>query len=115
LETLPEPILKHLRVNDAFTKVESGSSIHILELLLHCPDSTARMEIMKFLRNATLLCLRVFPRNYKIEEAILIAEEQSCTRNKLSQDATMPSQALAKRLLKSDRQVIMIGHCLFFL
>lgn len=109
LETLPEYILQHLRkVNDAFTKVESGSSVHCLEVLLHHPDSTARMEIMKFLRNATLLCLRVFPRNYKIEEAILIAEEQSYTRTKPSQEATTPSQALAKRLLKSDRQDVLL-------
>jgi len=68
-------------------------------------DLSMRTEMMKFLRNAILLCLNVFPRNYILEEAVLVAEELFVTNMKTCEVATMPCQALAKRLLKSDRQV----------
>ena len=76
-----------------------------MEFLLQRSKTAERTDIMKFLRNAALLCLRVFPRNYKIEEAILIAEEKALNSE---QSSTKPAQALAKQLLKSDRQVLMM-------
>lgn len=63
--------------------------------------------MMKFLRNATLLCLTAFPRNYILEEAALVAEELSVTKMK-SDSSVTPCRTLAKRLLKADRQVISV-------
>lgn len=64
---------------------------------------------MEFLRNAILLCLTVFPRNYVLEEAALVAEELSVTKMNLSGCSVTPCQPLAKGLLKSDRQVFFLG------
>ncbi|XP_021861739.1 uncharacterized protein [Spinacia oleracea] len=108
LETLPNSILQYLgRVNGSRI-FESGSSTLCMESLLHHSETVASTNIMKFLRNAALLCLKVFPRNYKIEEAILIAEEKTVVGINSSQCATMPSRALAKHLLKSDRQDVLL-------
>lgn len=90
-----------------------GSSTLSMESLLSHPGTLGRTEMMKFLRNAALLCLKIFPRNYKIEEAILIAEEQSFGGINTSQRAT-PSQALAKLLLKCDRQVLLLFNNFMF-
>uniref|UniRef100_A0A803MRW7 Uncharacterized protein n=1 Tax=Chenopodium quinoa TaxID=63459 RepID=A0A803MRW7_CHEQI len=108
LETLPSSILQYLgRVNG--TKIlESDPSALNMESLLNRSEAVERAEIMRFLRNAALLCLKVFPRNYKIEEAILIAEEQTAVAINSSQCSTMPSRALAKHLLKSDRQDVLL-------
>jgi hypothetical protein len=38
--------------------------------------------MMKFLRNAILLCLNVFPQNYIPEEAVLVTEELFVTNMK---------------------------------
>lgn len=108
LETLPNSILQYLgRVNGAKV-MESGSGTPNMEFLLHCSETVERTVIMKFLRNAGLLCLKVFPRNYKIEEAILLAEEKAFVEKISSPSATMPSRALAKHLLKSDRQDVLL-------
>lgn len=64
--------------------------------------------MMKFLRNAILLGLTVFPRNYKLEEAALLAEELFVTKMNSSCGSVAPCQSLAKRLLKSDRQDILL-------
>lgn len=64
--------------------------------------------MMKFLRNAILLCLTAFPHNYVLEEAALISEEQSVTKMNSSSYSVTPCRALAKSLLKSDRQVVFI-------
>lgn len=108
LETLPNSILRYLGSVDVVRILESGPSRLNMESLLHRSETIARTDIMKFLRNAALLCLRVFPRNHKIEEAILIAEEQTLVGVNTSQLATMPSQALAKNLLKGDRQDVLL-------
>ncbi|XP_057247349.1 uncharacterized protein LOC104901371 isoform X6 [Beta vulgaris subsp. vulgaris] len=106
LETLPNSILRYLG-NINGSKIMDGSSTLSMESLLSHPGTLGRTEMMKFLRNAALLCLKIFPRNYKIEEAILIAEEQSFGGINTSQRAT-PSQALAKLLLKCDRQDVLL-------
>lgn len=64
--------------------------------------------MMKFLRNAILQCLAAFPRNYILEEAALIAEELSVTEMNCCSCSVTPCRALAKGLLKSDRQVFFI-------
>ncbi|KAH9616378.1 hypothetical protein KSS87_013393 [Heliosperma pusillum] len=108
LETLPDSLSKYIRNLNGAGKLKSGSSTLSLESLLQSPDSSARREIMNFLRNAVLLCLKVFPRNYKLEEAILCAEEKAKVGFNTLQQTAMPSRALAKNLLKTDRQDILL-------
>ncbi|KAL9241950.1 hypothetical protein vseg_016001 [Gypsophila vaccaria] len=108
LETLPDSILEYIGNSNGAGKLESGSSNFSLEFLSENLHSSARNEIMNFLRNAALLCLKVFPRNYKLEEAILQAEEKAKVGINTVQQTAMPSRALAKNLLKSDRQDVLL-------
>ena len=95
------------RVHDALTKAQSSlNSFSLEELLGSTNDISKRTDMMKFLRNATLLCLTAFPRNYILEEAALVAEELSATKMNSSRSSDTPCRVLAKRLLKSDRQVL---------
>ena len=64
--------------------------------------------MLKFLRNALLLCLIIFPRNYILEEAVLIAEELYNTKTNPSTCLVTPCRSLAKSLLKGDRQVLIL-------
>lgn len=114
LETLPNSILRYLGSVEGVRMLESDSSCLNMDSLLHHSETIARTDIMNFLRNAALLCLRAFPRNHKIEEAILIAEEQRLIGVNTPKHATMPSQALAKNLLKGDRQVSLLSQSMFF-
>ncbi|KAK1309057.1 hypothetical protein QJS10_CPA09g00298 [Acorus calamus] len=70
-------------------------------------DVSKMNSIMKFLRNAILLFLRVFPRSYILEEAVLFAEELYVAQMN-SSSLVNPSRALAKSLLKSDRQDLLL-------
>ncbi|XP_050258228.1 uncharacterized protein LOC126703307 isoform X3 [Quercus robur] len=110
LEALPDVILSTLRrVHDALTKAQSSlSSFSLEELLGSTNDISKRTDMMKFLRNATLLCLTAFPRNYILEEAALVAEELSATKMNSSRSSDTPCRVLAKRLLKSDRQDVLL-------
>ncbi|XP_050218221.1 uncharacterized protein LOC126668990 isoform X2 [Mercurialis annua] len=94
LDVLPDSMLKHLTLicNDP------------VFLLGNTVDTSKRSDIMKFLRNAILLCLTAFPRNHKLEQAALVAEELSATRT----DSSTPCRSLAKSLLKSDRQDVLL-------
>lgn len=95
------------RVHDALTEAQSSLSCFSLEELLGSTnDISKRTDMMKFLRNATLLCLTAFPRNYILEEAALVAEELSATKINSSHSSDTPCRVLAKHLLKSDRQVL---------
>lgn len=77
-----------------------------LELLLNSSDdSNMKSNMMKFLRNSILLCLKVFPQNYILEEAALVAEELSNTRMSSTSCSGTPCRTLAKTLLKNNRQV----------
>ncbi|GAB2286590.1 hypothetical protein Dimus_020987 [Dionaea muscipula] len=109
LEGVPDYILQDLRrVHDALIKGNHSRGFS-LEFLLPCVnDYFTRTDIMVFLRNAILLCLTVFPRNYNLEEAALIADEQSIMGSGTTSFAATPCQALAKRLLKSDRQDLLL-------
>ncbi|KAK4567397.1 hypothetical protein RGQ29_003261 [Quercus rubra] len=110
LEELPDVILSTLRrVHDALTKAQSSlNSFSLEELLGSTNDISKRTDMMKFLRNATLLCLTAFPRNYILEEAALVAEELSATKMNSSCSSDTPCRVLAKRLLKSDRQDVLL-------
>ncbi|KAJ0047844.1 hypothetical protein Pint_16778 [Pistacia integerrima] len=83
-----------------------GLSLDIL--MSSTNDISRRTEMMKFLRNAILLCLTAFPRNYVLEEAALVAEELSVTKMNSCGSSVTPCRALAKGLLKSDRQDILL-------
>lgn len=112
LETLSDSMLENLRnVHECLSKSDSANGFSLGSLLGSNSDISMRTEMMKFLRNAILLCLNVFPRNYILEEAVLVAEELFVTNMKTCEVATTPCQALAKRLLKSDRQVSSFPIC----
>ncbi|CAL1369193.1 unnamed protein product [Linum trigynum] len=105
VESLPGSISEDLRgVFDMVVKPPSLAGNGMEFLLGGVGDSSKRTDMMKFLRNAVLLSLSAFPRNHKLEEAALLAEELSSTKN----DSSTPCRALAKTLLKSDRQDVLL-------
>lgn len=112
LETFPDNISQHLTsVYNVLAKLETSSNGYkIMEFLLGNDNSVSqRTSMMTFLRNATLLCLNAFPRNYILEEAALIAEELSVTKMGSSSHSVTPCRVLAKSLLKNDRQVFFLS------
>ncbi|GMQ11676.1 hypothetical protein CsSME_00054208 [Camellia sinensis var. sinensis] len=110
LESLPDSILDHLRrVHDVISKTERSPSNFSFEFLLGSSnDISMRTDMMKFLCNATLLCLTAFPRNYILEEAVLVAEELWNTKMNSCSCSVTPCRALAKRLVKSNRQDVLL-------
>ncbi|THF98363.1 hypothetical protein TEA_027389 [Camellia sinensis var. sinensis] len=110
LESLPDSILDHLRrVHDVISKTERSPSNFSFEFLLGSSnDISMRTDMMKFLCNATLLCLTAFPRNYILEEAVLVAEELWNTKMNSCSCSVTPRRALAKRLVKSNRQDVLL-------
>ncbi|BFG33257.1 hypothetical protein CerSpe_195310 [Prunus speciosa] len=109
-EVLPDSILQTLRrVHNFLSKTQGSSSNFSLESLLGTSnDIYRRTDLMTFLRNATLLCLSVFPRNFVLEDAALVAEELSVMNSNPSSCSVTPCRALAKFLLKSDRQDVLL-------
>ncbi|XP_072977344.1 uncharacterized protein [Typha angustifolia] len=110
LEILPDPILDHLKVvSELVNRNEVSSSHRILESLLdRSKDFSISTKMIEFVRNAILLCLDVFPRYHMLEEAVLIAEEKLVTQMNYSSCSVNPSRALAKILLKKDRQDLLL-------
>ncbi|KZV40304.1 hypothetical protein F511_18033 [Dorcoceras hygrometricum] len=110
LETLPYSILENLkRVHDVLTEKRTDSRNINLELLMNSSnDKNVRSDTMKFLRNATLLCLQVFPQNYMLQEAALVAEELSTISTNTACSSVTPCRALAKTLLKNNRQDVLL-------
>ncbi|XVE57225.1 hypothetical protein DITRI_Ditri04bG0074100 [Diplodiscus trichospermus] len=110
LDMLPDCIWQNMRrLHDDFSKSWSKSGEFSLESL--CDSARGipqRTEMMKFIRNAVLLCLTAFPRNHILEEAALLAEELFVTKMNTSNCSAAPCQALAKRLLKCDRQDLLL-------
>ncbi|KAK6925447.1 siRNA-mediated silencing protein NRDE-2 [Dillenia turbinata] len=108
LEALSDSILNDLRrVHDIITNSSSVSTDLSVEILTEGSlDMSTRTDMMIFLRNATLLCLNAFPRNYILEEAALVAEELS--KMDTSRDSMTPCRSLARSLLKSDRQDVLL-------
>lgn len=113
LEGLPDCIWQNMRrLSDDFTKSQSKSGGFSFEFLLDSARGISqRTEMMKFLRNAALLCLTAFPRNHILEEAALLTEELFVTKMNSSSCSSAPCQSLAKRLLKCDRQVFFFLIC----
>ncbi|XP_037495827.1 nuclear exosome regulator NRDE2 [Jatropha curcas] len=94
LEVLPDSIAQNLSL--------TGNGL--VFLLGNTGDNSKRVDVMKFVRNAILLCLTAFPRNHILEEAALVAEELSNAR----MDSSTPCRTLAKSLLKNDRQDLLL-------
>lgn len=113
LEALTDSLVGNLRkVHDVVKKTETSPSNCSFEFLLGSSnDISMRTDMMKFLRNATLLSLTAFPRNYILEEAALVAEELLNTKMDTCSITVTPCRALAKSLVKSNRQVLL---CLSF-
>ena len=112
LEALPDFLSENLRkIDNVQTEMQTTSSVFSLDILSGSTnDISRRTGMMKFLRNAILQCLIAFPRNYILEEAALVAEELSVTEMNSCGCSVTPCRALAKELLKSDRQVFL---CVF--
>ncbi|GLU18411.1 hypothetical protein SLE2022_347150 [Rubroshorea leprosula] len=109
LEVLPDYISQNLTSSsDDCTKEQYSSISSSLTFLLDRANDISRTEMMKFLRNAILLGLTAFPRNYILEEAALIVEELFVTKMNSSSCSVAPCQSLAKRLLKGDRQDLLL-------
>ncbi|CAH9122186.1 unnamed protein product [Cuscuta epithymum] len=110
LEALTDPLLDELRrVYEVLVKKETHPAVTSLENILSSANGISmRTSMMEFLRNATLLCMTVFPQNYVLEEAALVAEEVSHTMVNSSSCSVTPCRVLAKSLLKSNRQDILL-------
>ncbi|MQL99647.1 hypothetical protein Taro_032373, partial [Colocasia esculenta] len=110
LEEVPDSFIENLK--DDFqmaTQVNCDSSHQSLKFLLGSKTYVSRKaHIMKFLCNAILLCMQKFPRNYILEEALLVAEELCFTQMRSSVGSVTHSRALAKSLLKNDRQDLLL-------
>ncbi|XP_014514785.1 protein NRDE2 homolog isoform X2 [Vigna radiata var. radiata] len=107
LENLPDSMLEKLkRIHEVLTKTQNTPTGFSIEFLSNSFSRNA--DIMKFIRNAVLLCLTVFPRNYMLEEAVLISEELYVTKMNSSNSMVTPCRSLAKSLLKNDRQDVLL-------
>jgi hypothetical protein len=105
LEDLPDSILEKLKcIHNVLTKAQNIPTGFTLDFLLGSFMRNA--DMLKFVRNAVLLCLTVFPRNHILEEAVLICEELYVTKMNSSNCLVTPCRTLAKSLLKSDRKVL---------
>lgn len=110
LDKVPDSFIEDLRVVFEGVDRTHSSGIHPqLEVLVGSTNDLSRKtNMMKFLRNAILLFLNVFPRNHSLEEALLVAEELFNTKMNSSTCSVNPSRSLAKRLLKNDRQDLLL-------
>ncbi|KAK2655649.1 hypothetical protein Ddye_008701 [Dipteronia dyeriana] len=110
LEALPDFLSENLRkIDNVQTEMQATSSVFNLDILSGSNnDISRRTGMMKFLRNAILQCLTAFPRNYILEEAALVAEELSVTEMNSCGCSVTPCRILAKGLLKSDRQDVLL-------
>ncbi|TMW97049.1 hypothetical protein EJD97_006322 [Solanum chilense] len=110
LEAIPDSLFDELRrMHNVLTKEGRNQTETSLEQVLSSSgDISMRTSMMRFIRNATLLCCTVFPQNHILEEAVLIAEELSNTVMNTSSCSVTPCRTLAKSLLKSNRQDVLL-------
>ncbi|KAJ8554076.1 hypothetical protein K7X08_024754 [Anisodus acutangulus] len=110
LEAIPDSLFDELRrMHNVLTKEGRNQIEKSLEQVFTSSDDISmRISMMRFVRNATLLCCTVFPQNHILEEAVLIAEELSNTMMNTSCCSVTPCRTLAKSLLKSNRQDVLL-------
>ncbi|XP_015689394.2 nuclear exosome regulator NRDE2 [Oryza brachyantha] len=87
-------------INSVYNKMAS--------LLGTMNDFSQRPGIGKFLKNAILLFLDIFPRNRVLEEAVLVTPQTHTAQKKFLSTPANSSRALAKSLLKKDRQDLLL-------
>lgn len=106
-EVLPRSSLKELwDVHGLMDQNKRNcGNLHLECLFNSTKDESKRTGVLKFLQNAILLLLKIFPRNYILEEVALKSDVQFETRRISSVDVITPCRGLAKSLLKNDRQV----------
>ncbi|KAG0502350.1 hypothetical protein HPP92_002422 [Vanilla planifolia] len=109
LEFLDDLISEDLIVvSKALNRMGNSVLSEMTSLLESNVDCFSKSALVKFLRNAILLCLNAFPRNRRLEEALIANEERLMTNLSNSTSPTNPSRALAKALLKRDRQDLLL-------
>ncbi|CAN6465668.1 unnamed protein product [Victoria cruziana] len=109
-EVLPRSSLKELwDVHDLMDQNKRNcGNLHLECLFDSTKDESKRTGVLKFLQNAILLLLKIFPRNYILEEVALKSDVQFETRRISSVDMITPCRGLAKSLLKNDRQDLLL-------
>jgi hypothetical protein len=106
LEMISNDILEDLStISDLVNKTQNLSHYRLESLLGTMHDLSQRPGLVKFLQNAILLSLDVFPRNHILEEAVLVTTRIYATQENTLSVPAKTSRALAKSLLKKDRQV----------
>lgn len=110
LEAIPDSLFDELRrMHDVLTKEGMNQTDMSLEQVFGSSDDISmRTSMMRFIRNATLLCCTVFPQNHILEEAVLVAEELLNTVMNTTSCSVTPCRTLAKSLLKSNRQDVLL-------
>ncbi|KAJ0987304.1 hypothetical protein J5N97_005660 [Dioscorea zingiberensis] len=108
LETLPDSAFEGTQLSEMLNGNGCSSHINLGVLLDGKNDWSRKSNMMAFLRNAILLCLNVFPRNYILEESALAAEEIFMKKLDSSTSSMNTSRGLAKSLLKNDRQDLLL-------
>ncbi|KAL6911563.1 hypothetical protein ACP4OV_000368 [Aristida adscensionis] len=105
LEIITSDILEDLSsISDIVNKDQNSNNYKLESLLGSMHDFSQRPGLVKFLRNAIFLFLDIFPRNHILEEAVLgTTQMYNSQQNSVSTPASA-SRALAKSLLKKDRQ-----------
>uniref|UniRef100_A0A453PP47 Uncharacterized protein n=1 Tax=Aegilops tauschii subsp. strangulata TaxID=200361 RepID=A0A453PP47_AEGTS len=109
LEMISNDISEDLiAISDLANKTQNSSHCSLESLLGSMHDLSQRPGLVKFLKNAILLSLDIFPRNHILEEAVLVTTQMyTAQENTLSTPANA-SRALAKNLLKKDRQDLLL-------
>ncbi|CAN4087838.1 unnamed protein product [Withania somnifera] len=110
LEAIPDSLFDELRRMHSILTKEGRNQIdtRLEQVFSSSDDISMRTSLMRFVRNATLLCCTIFPQNHILEEAVLIAEELSNTVMNTSSYSVTPCRTLAKSLLKSNRQDVLL-------
>ncbi|EEC74087.1 hypothetical protein OsI_09115 [Oryza sativa Indica Group] len=105
LEMITDDIQEDLStVSNLIDKNQTSVHNKMVSLLGTMHEFSQRPGTAKFLKNAILLFLDVFPRNHILEEAVLVTPQIHTAQEKSLATPATASRALAKNLLKKDRQ-----------
>ncbi|KAE8796777.1 hypothetical protein D1007_28069 [Hordeum vulgare] len=109
LEMISNDISEDLiAISDLANKTQNSSHCSLESLLGSMHDLSQRPGLVKFLKNAILLSLDVFPRNHILEEAVLVTTQMYTAQGNTLSTSANASRALAKNLLKKDRQDLLL-------
>uniref|UniRef100_A0A0D9YZ16 Uncharacterized protein n=1 Tax=Oryza glumipatula TaxID=40148 RepID=A0A0D9YZ16_9ORYZ len=109
LEMITDDIQEDLStVSNLIDKNQTSVHNKMVSLLGTMHEFSQRPGTAKFLKNAILLFLDVFPRNHILEEAVLVTPQIHTAQEKSLATPATASRALAKNLLKKDRQDLLL-------